>query len=123
MQAMGPVLRKAVKAAAKHGPTAVFWVRSALGDDESQRLVRRGGLRAVARHHAYQHARTLKDGLVGTAYEQGLRYLVVWSGETPVASYPPYSGELEELVRHADRSALQPPPAPTSRLLRRDRQE
>lgn len=121
MAGIGPALRQALKAGVRYGPVAAAWARSVLGDEESRRLVRRGGLRALARHHAFQHARTLKDGRVGPAYEEGLRYLVVWAGETPVASYPPYGGELEALVEHVDRSALEPPPPPPSRRLFRDR--
>jgi hypothetical protein len=64
----------------------------------------RAAAKAWARRTALKHADTVLDGGVVKVFDHGEVHWVVFSAETPVASYPPARGELATLVAHADLS-------------------
>jgi hypothetical protein len=69
----------------------------------------RAVLAAQARRTALRHADTVVEGAIVKAFDQGEVHWVVFSAGTPVASYPPATGELSSLVAHADLSKKMTP--------------
>ncbi len=55
-----------------------------------------------ARRTALKHADTVVEGAIVQAFSDGEPHWVVFSGGTPVASYPAVSGTLSALVADVD---------------------
>lgn len=90
------------KRALMYGPQAQLAWRFA--GRPATAAAQRAVAKAHARRTALKHADTVVDGGVVKVFDRGEVHWVVFSAETPVASYPPAHGELATLVAHADLS-------------------
>jgi hypothetical protein len=80
---------------------------------ELRRLAEQGRFRQVA----IRHADTLVHGRVSREVADGQTVYVVWTGAEPVMSYPPVSGDLDDVLRHADpENRRSPEELPTRRV-------
>jgi hypothetical protein len=64
--------------------------------------VERGRQNAAAWRTARAHADRVRDGSYLDAYVDGAKHWVVWSGDDPVAAYPPVSRDLADAVAAVD---------------------
>jgi hypothetical protein len=64
--------------------------------------VERGRLNAAAWRTARAHANRVRQGSYLDVYVDGAKHWVVWSGDEPVAAYPPVSRNLAEAVSAVD---------------------
>jgi hypothetical protein len=64
--------------------------------------VERGRQNALAWRTARVHADRVRDGSYLDVFIDGVRHWVVWSGNDPVAAYPPVSRDLAEAVAAVD---------------------
>ena len=64
--------------------------------------VERGRLNAAAWRTARAHADRVRQGSYLDVYVDGAKHWVVWSGDEPVAAYPPVSRNLAEAVSAVD---------------------
>jgi hypothetical protein len=71
--------------------------------------VERGRLNALAWRTARVHADRVRDGSYLDVFIDGTRHWVVWSGDDPVAAYPPISRDLVEAVAAVDLSRRRRP--------------
>lgn len=62
----------------------------------------RGRDNALAWRTARAHAGRVRDGRYLDVFVDGLKHWVVWSGDEPVAAYPPVDVDLAEAVRAVD---------------------
>lgn len=62
----------------------------------------RGRDNALAWRTARAHAGRVRDGSYLDVFVDGAKHWVVWSGDDPVAAYPPADGDLTEAVRSVD---------------------
>ena len=73
--------------------------------------VERGRLNAAAWRTARAHADRVRQGSYLDVYVDGAKHWVVWSGDDPVAAYPPVSRELAEAVTAVDLDRRRRPPS------------
>jgi hypothetical protein len=64
--------------------------------------IERGRQNAAAWRTARAHANRVRQGSYLDVYIDGAKHWVVWSGDDPVAAYPPVSGDLTEAVAAVD---------------------
>jgi hypothetical protein len=64
--------------------------------------VERGRDNALSWRTARAHAGRVRDGTYLDVFVDGVKHWVVWSGDDPVAAYPPLDGDLAEAVRAVD---------------------
>lgn len=92
--------RAGAKLAVRYGPQAkLAWDR---GGKQAATAAQKRALSLVAARKAYAEAETVRDGSVLRHVVDGISVYVVFAGGQPVHAYPPQTGSLEELVRHAD---------------------
>lgn len=68
-----------------------------------------------ARRKAHNHASGVVGGSVLKIAPEGLAVYVVFSGETPIAAYPPQETAYAALLEHADLDKRVRPPEPGTR--------
>jgi len=68
-----------------------------------------------ARRKALNHASGVVNGSVLKIAPEGLAVYVVFSGETPIAAYPPQETAYAALLEHADLDKRVRPPEPGTR--------
>jgi hypothetical protein len=73
--------------------------------------VERGRLNAAAWRTARAHADRVRQGSYLDVYVDGAKHWVVWSGDDPVAAYPPVSRELAAAVAAVDLDRRRRPPS------------
>jgi hypothetical protein len=78
-------------------------------------LARQGRWRRLA----VLHADTVVDGTIKKVLIAAQPHWVVWSGDEPVATYPPYEGDLDEALRNVDLAKRLAPDELPSRVRRR----
>lgn len=81
---------------------------------EATRLAQQGRWRRLA----VLHAETVVDGTFLHHLLDGEPHWVVWSGDETVAVYPPWEGDLDEALRHVDRSRRRRPAELPTRVAR-----
>jgi hypothetical protein len=64
--------------------------------------VERGRQNAAAWRTARAHSDRVRDGSYLDVYVDGAKHWVVWSGDSPVAAYPPVSRDLADAVAAVD---------------------
>src|SRR5699024_3515417 len=113
----------------KYGP----WVAEAVrqGREPVQRAATEALDNRANKRIALEHAETLQDGTVMQAFSHGRRLWVVFTGDTPVATYPRSDRPLEQVIENLDlskrqapeqmREALRPHPVRQARALTRRR--
>lgn len=102
MAGKGRFVKVAVIYAAKYGPIVFEAVKH--GREPAERALQRALARQSHRRRAREHASTVVDGSVLRVFHQGEPLWVVFSGDTPVASYPPVDTPLETVLEYADLS-------------------
>ena len=75
------------------------------------------------RQLAVVHADTVVDGSFAKVPFEGEAHWVVWSGDEPIAAYPPHTGDLAEVVKAVDLTKRQRPAELRTRAMRRDAAE
>lgn len=75
------------------------------------------------RQLAVVHADTVVDGSFLKVPVEGEPQWIVWSGDEPIAAYPPSSGDLAEAVKAVDLTKRQRPEQLRTRAMRRDAAE
>jgi hypothetical protein len=73
--------------------------------------VERGRQNATAWRTARRHADRVRDGSYLDVFIDGARHWVVWSGDDPVAAYPPVSQDLAAAVAAVDLTRRRRPAA------------
>lgn len=114
------VIGTGVKVAVKYGPQAkIAW------DNGGKKVAASASQRArslTARRKALAHAATVVDGSILKVAPSGITAYVVFTGDQPIATYPPNDTPHEELLAHADLSKrVHPEPRPERRALPRTR--
>ena len=95
----------------RYGPKALKWGTVVWSNPAARRFIKARGALPFAERQARRHAALVVDGEYGQAMYQRRVYWVVWSGDTPLASYPPFDGDdLGELGRYSDPGARRRPP-------------
>ena len=96
------VIGSGAKLAVKYGPQVkIAW------DNGGKKAAAAAGRRArslTARRKAFAHASTVVSGSVLKIAPGGTTAYVVFSGEQPIATYPPQELPAEALLVHADLS-------------------
>lgn len=96
------VIGTTAKVAVKYGPQAkIAW------DNGGKKAAIKAAGRArslTARRKAFAHAGTVVDGSVLKVAPGGTTAYVVFSGEQPIATYPPQDVPPADLLEHADLS-------------------
>lgn len=118
------VIGTTAKVAVKYGPQAkIAWDN---GGRKAAVAATRRARSLTARRKAFAHAGTVLDGSVLKVAPGGTTAYVVFSGEQPIATYPPQDLPPTALLAHADlsrRVAVEPsvvaPRASLPRVLRR----
>lgn len=94
------VIGTGVKVAAKYGPQAkIAWDN---GGKKAAASATRKARSLTARRKAMAHAATVVDGSVLKVAPGGTTAYVVFSGEQPIATYPPLETPYPVLLAHAD---------------------
>ncbi|HEY9565366.1 MAG TPA: hypothetical protein VIR30_16485 [Nocardioides sp.] len=94
------VIGTGAKLAVKYGPQAkIAWDK---GGKQAAEAATRGARSLTARRKAMRHAETVVDGSVLKVAPEGTTAYVVFSGEEPVATYPPAEQPYVVLLAHAD---------------------
>lgn len=114
------VIGTGVKVAAKYGPQAkIAWDN---GGKKAAASATRKARSLTARRKALAHAATVVDGSVLKVAPGGTTAYVVFSGEQPIATYPPLETAYPVLLAHADLGKrVHPEPSPERRRLPRGR--
>jgi hypothetical protein len=106
---VGPVVKtaaQAAKIAVKYGPQAkIAW------DNGGKQAAARAAKRAKtlnARRRAFAHAAGVVKGAVLKIAPSGTTVYVVFTGERPIAAYPPQDLPFSVLLEHADLSRRMP---------------
>ena len=100
MSWMRPAAKKAATYGAKYGPHAVvIWN---VAGEHVQAAARAKASEIAERRKAFQEADSVVDGSVLRVVDHGTTTFVVFSGESPVASYPGAAKPLGDLIAHAD---------------------
>ncbi|WP_109505862.1 hypothetical protein [Nocardioides speluncae] len=119
---VGPVVRtaaQAAKIAVKYGPQAkIAW------DNGGKQAAARATKRAKtlnARRRAFAHAAGVVEGTVLKIAPSGSTVYVVFTGERPIAAYPPQDLPFSALLEHADLSRRMPavPAEPSTTSLKK----
>ncbi len=100
MAGKGRLAKTAVSYAMKYGPLVYQAVKH--GREPAQRAVQRALARQADRKRALTHATTVVDGSVLRVFHEAEPVWVVFSGETPIGSYPAVAAPLTGLLQHAD---------------------
>ena len=107
------VIGTGTRLAVKYGPQAkIAW------DNGGRKAATAAAKRArslTARRKAFAHAATVVKGSVLKVAPGGTTAYVVFSGEQPIASYPPQELPAEALIIHADLSRRVPAALPPAR--------
>lgn len=110
------VVGTGTKLAVKYGPQAkIAWDN---GGRKAAVAATRRARSLTARRKAFAHAATVVDGSVLKVAPSGTTAYVVFSGEQPIATYPPHDLPPALLLAHADLSkripadAVPPPRVP-----------
>lgn len=120
MAGKGRFVKAAAIYAAKYGPIVFEAVKH--GREPAQRAIQKTLARQSYRRRARDHALTVVEGSVLRVFHKGEPVWVVFSGDTPVASYPPVDTPLETMLEHADLSLRVRPEAPVDRWVPDPRQ-
>lgn len=109
------VVGTGTKLAAKYGPQAkIAWDN---GGKRAALAATRRARSLTARRRAFAHAATVVDGSVLRIAPSGTTAYVVFSGDQPIATYPPHETPPALLLAHADLSKRVPADAaPPSRV-------
>ncbi|MEO5851957.1 MAG: hypothetical protein ABIQ15_05540 [Nocardioides sp.] len=84
----------------KYGPQAkIAWDK---GGKQATLAAAKRAQALSARRKALNQARGVVDGSVLTIHPEGLAVYVVFSGDTPIAAYPPQETAYAALLEHAD---------------------
>lgn len=120
MSRLRPSAKSVAMTAVKYGPAAkVAW--DVVGD-QVQESARERAVQARARGRAFRHASTVTAGSVLRVAPFGSVLYVVYSGDEPVACYPPVPQPLAEVVDRADLSRrVRPEDRPAARARARAR--
>jgi len=111
----GQLAKTAVNYAMKYGPLVYEAIKH--GREPAQRAVQKALTRQGDRKRALTHATTVVDGSVLRVFHEAEPIWVVFSGDTPIASYPAVTPPLPTLLQHADLSLrVRPAPPGTKRL-------
>jgi hypothetical protein len=114
--AAAKVIGTGTRLVVKYGPQAkIAW------DNGGKKAAAAAAKRArslTARRKAFAHAATVVDGSVLKVAPGGTTAYVVFSGEQPIASYPPQEIPPEALIIHADLSRRMPAALPPGRARR-----
>lgn len=102
MPGKGRFAKTAVTYAVKYGPLVYEAVKH--GREPAQRAVQKALDRRADRRRAIAHATTVVAGSVLRVFHRAEPVWVVFSAETPVASYPDVDAPLPSLLEHADLS-------------------
>jgi hypothetical protein len=102
MAGKGRFVKAAVIYAAKYGPIVFEAVKH--GREPAQRALQKALARQSYRRRARDHALTVVDGSVLRVFHKGEPIWVVFSADTPIASYPVVDTPLETVLEHADLS-------------------
>jgi len=117
---IGPIVKTAAQAgklALKYGPQAkLAWNN---GGKQGAAAARKRALSINARRKALRHAAGLVDGSVLKVAPEGRPLYVVFTGERPVAAYPPQDLPLSALLEHADLGKRFRPDPPGKGLVRK----
>jgi hypothetical protein len=108
------VIGTGTKYAVKYGPQiTIAWNN---GGKKAAGAAARRARSLTARRKAFAHAATVVDGSVLKVAPAGITAYVVFSGDQPIATYPPQELPPEVLLVHADLSRRIPakPPAALS---------
>lgn len=100
-------MRTAATYAVRYGPVIVPLVRQAQAP--AQEAARRAWEVRRAERTADDHAATVRAGSVLPVVDAGRRCWVVFSGDEPIAAYPPTEAPLPSLLVHADLDRRRPP--------------
>jgi hypothetical protein len=109
----GSIAKTAVTYAMKYGPLVYEAIKH--GREPAQRAVQKALARQADRKRSLTHATTVVDGSVLRVFHESEPIWVVFSGDTPVASYPTVTAPLSDLLDHADLSLRVRPAPPGSR--------
>ncbi|QIX27905.1 hypothetical protein ncot_15910 [Nocardioides sp. JQ2195] len=94
------VIGTGVKVAAKYGPQAkIAWDN---GGRKAAASAARKARSLTARRKAMTHAATVVDGSVLKVAPAGTTAYVVFSGDEPIATFPPLETPYSMLLAHAD---------------------
>ncbi|MEQ4207147.1 hypothetical protein ABN028_06495 [Actinopolymorpha sp. B17G11] len=115
MAGKGRIAKTAVTYAMKYGPLVYEAIKH--GREPAQRAVQKALARQADRKRALTHATTVVDGSVLRVFHEAEPIWVVFSKDTPVASYPAVDVPLADVLQHADLSLRVTPPPPGSRRL------
>ncbi|MGI8644960.1 MAG: hypothetical protein ACR2JD_01355 [Nocardioides sp.] len=103
--AAGNLARAAAQGAklvVKYGPQAkIAWDK---GGRQATMAASKRALALSARRKAVNHAGGVVEGSVLKVAPEGTAVYVVFSGDTPIAAYPPQEQSYAELLQHADHS-------------------
>lgn len=75
------------------------------------------------RQLAVVHADTVVDGSFAKVPVEGEPHWIVWTGDEPIAAYPPHTGDLHEVVKAVDLEKRQRPDELRTRAMRREAAE
>ncbi|MDN5896031.1 MAG: hypothetical protein L0H93_18645 [Nocardioides sp.] len=104
------VIGAGAKVAAKYGPQAkIAWDK---GGKQAAESAARRARTMTARRKALAHAATIIDGSILKVAPEGITAYVVFSGELPVAAYPPQERRLDVLIAHTDLGRRERPHRP-----------
>lgn len=94
------VIGSGAKLAAKYGPQAkIAWDN---GGRQATQAATKKARSLTARRKAMKHAATVVDGSVLKIAPEGTTAYVVFSGDEPVATYPPQQQPYVVLLAHVD---------------------
>lgn len=97
-----------MKLAVKYGPQAkIAWDK---GGKQAAASATKRARSMNARRKAFAHADGVVDGSVLKIAPSGSTLYVVFSGDRPIASYPPQELPYPALLEHADLSRREHPP-------------
>jgi hypothetical protein len=98
----GRFAKTAVNYAVKYGPLVYEAIKH--GREPAQRAVQKALTRQADRKRALTHATTVVDGSVLRVFHRAEPIWVVFSGQTPIESYPAVDTPLPTVLEHADLS-------------------
>ncbi|WP_067439230.1 hypothetical protein [Nocardioides jensenii] len=114
------VIGAGVKVAVKYGPQAkIAWDK---GGKQAAASATKRARSLTARRKALAHAATVVDGSILKVAPSGTTAYVVFTGDQPIATYPPSELPFEVLLAHTDLTKrIHPEPKPPRRALPRGR--
>jgi hypothetical protein len=100
MGKMTKAATQSARLAVRYGPQAkILWDH---GGKQATRAASKRAMTLNARRRALAHASGVVDGSILKIAPRGLTLYVVFTGDQPIAAYPPQEESLTVLLEHAD---------------------